>query len=294
MDINKDFEMSRLSFDIGDMTVTVLKNSSLGQMNINDRCDPHFHTHFEFQYIKSGQVALEGDSTMHIAKQDDFIIIPPGTFHNSEANNEFSRFTLMFSIMQNGKNENDFSEYCHYSRILDSVNGITVLKDSKVSDGFKKVIDKGLNTTPVNLHIIKLNLSMLFISIMQGIEKNSTVCSAAENSTNGVKWSHENEQMKFIIENYIIKNFADSNASEEIAKALNMSSRNCSRVVKNLLGKSISELVTQQRMHIAKSLITKTDRQLGDIAEAVGYKTYVAFFTAFKKYYGISPNILRQ
>ena len=79
-----------------------------------------------------------------------------------------------------------------------------------------------------------------------------------------------------------------------MAKALNMSSRNCSRVVKNLLGKSICELVTQQRMHIAKSLITKTDRQLSDIAEAVGYKTYVAFFTAFKKYYGISPNLLRQ
>lgn len=294
MDINKEFEMSRLSFDIGDMTVTVLKNSSLGQISVNDRCDPHFHTHFEFQYIKSGSIVLEGDSSTHIANKDDFVIIPPGTFHNGESNDGFSRFTLMFSIMQNGKNENSFSEYCHYSRILDSVSGITVLNDTKVSEGFKKVIDKGLNTTPINLHIVKLNLSMLFISIMQGIEKNNTVYTNAQSNVTEVKWSHENEQMKFIIENYIIKYFADNNTSEEIAKALNMSSRNCSRVVKNLLGKSISELVTQQRMHIAKSLITKTDRQLSDIAEAVGYKTYVAFFTAFKKYYGVSPNILRQ
>ncbi len=294
MDIKNDFELATLSFDIGDMTVSVLKNSSLGQININDYCDPHFHTHFEFQYIKSGSIVLEGDSSMHTAKQDDFIIIPPGTFHNGESNDGFSRFTLMFSIMQNGKNETEFSEYCHYSRILESVNGITVINDPKVSEGFKKVIDKGLNITPVNMHIIKLNLSMLFINIMQGIEKNNKVCSNIEKNINDVKQSHENEQLKFIIENYIIKYFADNNTSEEIAKALNMSSRNCSRVVKNLLGKSICELVTQQRMHIAKALIAKTDRQLSDIAEAVGYKTYVAFFTAFKKYYGISPNLLRQ
>ena len=294
MDIKNNFELATLSFDIGDMTVSVLKNSSLGQISVNDRCDPHFHTHFEFQYIKSGSIVLEGDNSMHTAKQDDFIIIPPGTFHNGESDDGFSRFTLMFSIMQNGKNESDFSEYCHYSRILESIKGITILNDQKVSEGFKKVIEKGLNITPENIHIIKLNLSMMFITIMQGIEKNKEICSDSFNTVNETKWSHEDEQMKFIIENYIIKYFADSNTSEEIAKALNMSSRNCSRVVKNLLGKSICELVTQQRMHIAKALITKTDRQLSEIAEAVGYKTYVAFFTAFKKYYGISPNILRQ
>ena len=294
MDKSKGFDMDIISLDIGDMTVSVLKSAAFGQIHENEQCDPHFHTHFEFQYIKSGTMVLEGDSQSFPANQDEFILIPPGSFHTNGVDDKFLRFTLMFSIMQNGKNENGASEYCHYSRILESVKAITVFHDDKVSNAFRTLIETGIDTSPMQIHILKLNLSVLLISILQCIEKNNRICKKRTPAANGAKTSTESEQMKFIIENCILLHFASDNTSAQIAKTLNMSNRNCSRIVKNLLGKSVSKLVTEQRMHIAKALITKTDRQLCDIAESVGYKTYVAFFTAFKKHYGISPNLLRQ
>ena len=72
-----------------------------------------------------------------------------------------------------------------------------------------------------------------------------------------------------------------------------MSNRNTARIIKELFDSSLSELIVRQRMNCALSFITESDMALSDIAQRVGYNSYSAFYKAFKKYYGATPESYR-
>lgn len=281
-----------LDVSIGDMTVslfhiTIGENDSTGEYT-----GSHFHTAYELQYVKRGSLTLVDEAESRVINEGEFVIIPPGTFHSNTQRSDFVRYTLRFSITANSGESDGFSEYCHYSRILGAISGITVLKDKTAEHDIGRLAQLEL-TQAENMHRIKLYTALLITDILQSAEKQQTRPATVTVIDRSVNMSTEDERIKFIIENCIQKYFATNQTADRIAKELSMSERNCARVVNRLLGDNISNIVIKQRMHIARTLIEKTDRSLGDIAEAVGYNTYVAFYTAFKKYYGISPTEIR-
>ena len=285
---------SVLNIDVGDLTFSVFETGTVEEKQREEYYDSHFHTMFEFQYIQKESITVVDEAKEDIVKTDEYIIIPPGIFHAKKNNDNAVRYTLLFSIVPNKEINKDFSEYCYYANILSSIKGISLHKSEEISSIMEKILKLGKSDLPQNIHIFKIYLAELLTSILYIAKKDNTINNSYKDDNSLSYHTPEEEYLKFVIEGCIQSDFAKNNISAIIAEKLNMSNRNCIRIIKNLLGESLTGLIIKQRMKLAKTLILKTDRTLTDISEAVGYNSYVAFFTAFKKYYGVSPVVLRN
>ncbi len=67
-----------------------------------------------------------------------------------------------------------------------------------------------------------------------------------------------------------------------------------SGLFKRETGKSIVQYITFLRMEKAKELLTHTNIKIVDISQKVGYNNASYFCLLFRKYYGITPNQMRE
>ena len=287
--------MLELGMEIGDLSISFFKFGELNAITYNDWAASHFHTVFEFQYIKDGNVVLFDGEEKYSVDEGGFFIIPPNTYHSNENKNEkFSRYTFLFSVNYNGKEDNGFSEYIYYSRLLNNLKKIKVMKSESISLDVEKLLALGGDIAGENMHRAKLLINILLADIVAEIAKETDGVDYSKNAKKSLTVDHEHEKIRFIIGNCVEAFYTTDATAERIAKELNMSRRNSARLIYEYFGENLSDIITRHRMDMAEILIKNTDKPLTEIAEAIGYKTYVAFFTAFKKHYGKSPLCFRE
>lgn len=81
---------------------------------------------------------------------------------------------------------------------------------------------------------------------------------------------------------------------EQMADELKTNPVYLSRLIKQELGVSFSQLVTDLRMKRAVELLNTTNMTIMEVAEQLGYETQHYFSTVFKKTMGVSPNQYRR
>jgi Response regulator containing CheY-like receiver domain and AraC-type DNA-binding domain len=95
--------------------------------------------------------------------------------------------------------------------------------------------------------------------------------------------------------NHIENNYFKSNLSvDEIANIVNFSPNYVRIIFKNNVNKSISDYITEQRFDKAKELLLGTRYTVKKISEQVGFSDSGYFNTAFKRYFGITPEEFRK
>lgn len=77
---------------------------------------------------------------------------------------------------------------------------------------------------------------------------------------------------------------------EELAHLVSLSPRYVSRLFKEYSGYSLKEYITKTRLERARKLLTETDKNVTQVAEALGYKDIYWFSNQFKQLYGTSPS----
>lgn len=292
--LNKDNNTFVLNIDVGDMTFSVFETGTVEEKLLEEYYDSHFHTMYEFQYIQKASIVIVDESSEYTVNQGEYVIIPPGIFHTKRLECNAVRYTLLFSVIPKKEINKSFSEYCYYANILSSIKSISLHNNAEISAIMEKILKLDKADSAENIHILKIYLSELITTFLNFAKKETELLKTDKQGRNFADFTLENEYLKFVIEGCIQSDFAKNNISDLLSRKLNMSNRNCMRIIRHLFGESLSELIIKQRMKLAKTLILKTDRTLINISEALGYNSYVAFFTAFKKYYGISPKDLRD
>lgn len=81
---------------------------------------------------------------------------------------------------------------------------------------------------------------------------------------------------------------------EQVADALQVNPVYLSRTLKQELGISFSQLLTDIRMKKAVEMLASTDLTVHEISQRIGYETQHYFSTVFKKTIGVSPNQYRR
>ena len=74
-----------------------------------------------------------------------------------------------------------------------------------------------------------------------------------------------------------------------MAKHLNLSVRQTSRVIRAYTGKTLGELVLARRMRVASDYLAEGKLSISEIASRVGYNSLPCFYLAFKKSFGCLP-----
>ncbi len=281
--------------NIGDAAFYIYDNRS-GMNSGGDYpfCDYHIHAGFEIQYVKSGTLVVQTEHGDFVAERGSIIIIPPNNYHQtSNASTTFCRHCFSFSVFPN-EEKKDNSEYLFFNRLLSKVTRVTVLEGEHFSYCMDRVIEVQNSDNEIKEHTVYALLSAFLMEMFTELKLCAENGLLKTKSVGAKKFNHFNERQKYIVENCLADHFNKNNTAEIIEQALNTSKRNAARIVYNLFGENTSDLVLKYRMKIAKMYIENTDMNFNQISEKVGYKTYVAFFTAFKKYYGISPKDYKE
>ncbi|MCE5286155.1 MAG: response regulator [Pelosinus sp.] len=94
---------------------------------------------------------------------------------------------------------------------------------------------------------------------------------------------------------YIEKNYYKEELSlQDLAEEMQISATYLSRLLKQEIGVSFIDYLTQVRVNMAISLMADPHKKIYEIAEQIGYSSQHYFSTAFKKVLGVSPAEYRK
>lgn len=91
-------------------------------------------------------------------------------------------------------------------------------------------------------------------------------------------------------EQLVEENFLVEKLPSWYAANLNISPKHLNRIVQAILGKSTSEVISDRIITEAQRMLIYADKNLGEVANALGYEDYSYFSFLFKKKTGKSPS----
>lgn len=100
------------------------------------------------------------------------------------------------------------------------------------------------------------------------------------------------QELTLKILQFIEENYREGELSE-LAERLACNIVWLSRMIKNLTGKTYTELIQIKRMNQAAYLLESTKISVADIGFLVGYENISYFYRIFKKHYGLTPRQYR-
>lgn len=92
------------------------------------------------------------------------------------------------------------------------------------------------------------------------------------------------------IMDYIERHYLEDITSKTVCEKFYVSYNTMNSIVKSYVNLSFGEFVTSLRLSMASKLIESGHHSLTEIAKLSGFRSYPAFFQAYKKHYGVSPS----
>ena len=242
----------------------------------------HSHSAFELQHVIEGSMLLKSNSFDATVKKGQFVLIPPNFFHRTEPSPDMRKYAVLFSV-------SPISEEVDFFHPFDSLETPFISSSSDVDYCVGKV-SLALARCEES-YKLKHYLSGLFIAVSELVDKRDEKETLPLADHRRPK--KESLEIRGVIDDAVTLCYAKEDLLGKIADTIHMSRRNTSRIVNKLFSCPLSVLVARQRMNCAMSFIKDTDMPLSDISAEVGYNTYSAFYKAFRKYYGKSPEEYR-
>lgn len=232
----------------------------------------HCNAEFELHIILEGNCRLEIDEHTLVLDPMQAIIIPPGCYHRPAVTSEtIERFSLSFTLAHEVVTKHMNKPF----RIPAELEPIC-----------KSVYHEyNLNSAYCN-EMIHALLSKFFIILLRHLH-------VAETFINP-KQTPEDTQRIELIDNFFTENFAQKGREETLASKLHLSKRQLARVLQKYYGMGYHQKLISARMDHATWLLRTTTKQIGEIAELVGYTSEAAFYQIFKKQFGITPRQYRS
>ena len=277
-----------LEFNIGDMKVTI------GRIAHGDKVYdflPHFHPEYEFHCVTSGKAEVKTKSVTKGVCDGEHLVVAPNVTHWTLFDAGFDRFTFIFSLSRISSKKDGFSEYNYYTEVFSSIESIWSGKCEEIKLSVNSIIDLLGYKSDLSFHKLEFYFGIIFIKLGEAIDSNYRRVNSSKTIEGDA--SPKKSALRIKIGEYIVENYASSNLLEDLGKLLHMSTRNTTRIVKELFGVSLSKLVLNQRMNYAGSCIEETKLPLHIIAQKSGYSDYSTFYRAFKNFYGKSPEKFR-
>lgn len=145
----------------------------------------------------------------------------------------------------------------------------------------KNLIVEGLSDERYRNQSMKLYISLIFIELTKIFQKETLESINAEN-------------LEIIdILSYIEEHYRNLTLGE-LAEAFDYNPNYLGNKIKNEVGKTFIELLTDKRLNVAHELILETTLPITTISEEIGYENPSYFYKRFKERYKISPLQLRK
>jgi two-component system response regulator YesN len=116
---------------------------------------------------------------------------------------------------------------------------------------------------------------------------------AVNKAVNQAEAVQETDTVVQTVSRYIAHHIDQDLSRETIAKLVFLNPDHLSRIFKKETGYSISDYILNERINLAKELLSQTNIPISAIASSVGYSNFSHFARIFKKYVGEGPSEYR-
>lgn len=244
---------------------------------------PHKHYSAEFHCILSGQeiITLPYENRKIFLSAGMILLLPQGIYHGvSTEDTPVERICFNFSAEPAGKESSPIVDL--FVNISEPVLFNTPEAAAWIAQCCRicKQTQAPLLELRQGMHFINMALDLM--SRIRGIP----VEPMAEDPLV--------LRQKWVIEDYITQHYTDNSGIKVLAKALYLSQRQTSTLVKRFFGEDYKTIMIRRRMELAEIYLQDPNKRLEDIAWEVGYRSYSGFELCFKRYFGIPPQKMRK
>ncbi len=135
-----------------------------------------------------------------------------------------------------------------------------------------------MEETPNKRGILQMTMGLLFTQLM--------------NHTEALQFETQEQNALISVLRYIEEHYRDGSLTE-IAERFHYELPSLSRLIRQKTGKNYTELLQEKRLSQAAWLLRNTDKNVDEIANAVGYENLSYFHRLFAARFGLSPRRYR-
>ena len=253
----------------------------------------HSHTFFELVYVYDGNCTQTISGQSLSMKTGDFCVIPPNVEHSisvfddSIIINIMLRRSSLHSMFYNFLNTpNKLSSFFLNNIYAKRANDYIVFHsgmDPFLRESFIWMLWESVNHQEYYYQCITNTLLLVFYLLVRSYSE----------SVQTPLFNDRMDVQRYAIIQYIQDNYRDVTLSA-VAKRFHYSNEYTSRLIKNLMGMTYSEIVRTVRIERSQDFLTNTTMTIANIAEATGYDTPEHYIRQFKKHTGITPSAYRK
>lgn len=251
----------------------------------NDKLYEHPHKHYsmEFHCIFGGEeiINLAKSNKLIRLHEGDILLLPLGVYHGVYTDDtSVERICFNFSVEPSEKKSSDLVD------LFLSIKEPTVFSGSDSKLHIEQC--RRLFTSPQDslLSVRQgMQLANLAIDLMGSVMGVRIKSASTDSLALRQRWT---------IEDYINQHFTDDSGIEGLSRALFLSQRQTSTLVKKFMGEDFKSIIIRRRMELAEIYLRNPELQLDKIADKVGYRSYSGFELCFKRYFGVTPNEKRN
>ena len=247
--------------------------------------EPHRHNFYLLVLFTKGSGIHDIDFDRFEIHPGSLFVIQPGQIHNWKLSPDIEGYIVFYSheIYNVYFGNKKIEDYPFYQSInnkpeiqLDAAEfeAIKPYFDLMVSENQNSALrkeDKLLNL----LDTIHIEISRKYLS-----ETNHAAHS----------YNHKIQQFEALLEQH----YKTEKSPSFYASKMNMTLKHLNRICKNILGETVTEIITKRVILETKRLLVDKTKSISQIADALGYENYPYFGKLFKKQTGWTPGEFRE
>ena len=231
--------------------------------------EKEFHTFHEILYMYDIDATLITEKDNVEIKPGDLVIIPKEAFHQFLLRNPETYWRSCFHFTA-CEGLNELIDACTQDiRILNSP------EITKLMEQIPSALDESYSSTEQSIYV-----TALFTQMLLEIKRNLKYSVVLK--------SRDRDSLIYKTLAYINDHYRERIDIDSIAAALSVSSSTLSHRFKEELNISVRKYILRKRMIYAHRLL-RSGVPATEACEKSGYGDYVAFYRAYKQFYGVTP-----
>jgi len=246
--------------------------------------DLHRHDFYFVLAVQHGTGIHEIDFIQYPVQDNAIFILRPGQVHKLQLSADTTGFLLEFDLSFY-QPKNTIAEHRWKKASSKNFCEVEAARFSKLQTHLAAIFEEYLQKQEGYSEAIKAKLDLFFLEYIRQSRNPNTI----GKSENGYTQERFEELVRLLETNIVsMKNVSD------YADLLNLSPYQLNSIAKTSVGKTVSDLITEQIILEAKRHLIATPAQIKEIADGLGYEDPSYFIRFFKKHTGQSPDTFRK
>ena len=266
-------------------------NFNEGHVFIGHHIPWHWHDWFEINYTERGSFVLQTSEKTFEIHQGEAVFINSSIIHEYDFPKDVGYYSLSCDTRFPGGEPGSYLDRKYFSPIFHSksLSVLHIKPDSERRIRMIACILEFLRALREEPDAYELAVRERLVDFFLLLSEEAADILARDRTGN----SRDLERMKLML-NYIYEHYAEQIGVPEIARAADISPRECTRCFKRSVSRTPVRFLIEYRIQIASVLLLRTELGVSEIAAKSGFTSDSYFSKIFRETYSCTPREYRK